>query len=413
MPPLSDRTKKLLIAILGLAIVLGIAVAVYVAFFRASAPPAVIGPGTGTVPGGSLPNAGQAQPGTTPPVTTPGTLPNGGAVNVPGAEPSRTQTLVESSTSFASLDTTAGGEGMRFYNPADGKFYRVNDLGELTAISDKAFYNVETVSWGKSTDQAILEFPDGSNVLYNFTQNRQVTLPKHWEDFQFGPNDGQIVAKSMGNNESSRFLVISNADGSDARAIQELGDNGDKVETAWAPNNQIVAVAHTGDAIGFDREQIVLIGKNQENLPGLITEGRGFIPAWSPQGNTLLYSVYTSENGYLPEIWLSGGTAETINSNRRRLELNTWADKCAWSSETIVYCAVPSSLQAGAGLQREGTEKGPDQIFRVDLSTNQKTNLGPVDNMADVKTLTISTDQRTAYALDRANGQIARFDLTR
>lgn len=416
MLALSERGHKLLLITLVLAIILGGSVAMYVLLRRAS--PTT--PGIQTSPAGStgsLPSAGQAPQGRDTD-TSVGSLPTGEDLRLPNQIPPtpttaipRTFVLVDAPTTYASA-APAGGNDLRFYNSADGKFYRVNDRGETSPLSDKSFYGVETVNWGKASDKAILEFPDGSNVYYNFEQQRQITLPKHWADFAFNPDDSQIIAKSLGNNESNRFLIISNPDGSDARAIQELGDNADKVSTVWTPTSQIVAYAHTGNAIGFNREQIILVGRNNENLPGLVTEGRGFIPSWSPNGSSLLYSVYTSDNGYLPELWISGGTAETINSNRRRLELNTWADKCGWQSEEILYCAVPASLEIGAALQRDVLPQGRDQLFRINLRTGQKTNLGFIDGATNVNTLIVANDGKSVTMRDTQTGQLLRTRLT-
>lgn len=416
---LSERAKKLALVALFLAIACGVGFALYLTFFRTASEP-VVEPGMETPLGGSLPGSGTARPATSTAMTEPGRLP-GGVTTRPGETPgeagaqpgpeSRTRALVDQQTQFVTANAGTSSGDLRFYNPADGKFYRVDALGNTTPLSDKAFYNVKEVSWGHASDKAILEFPDGSNVYFSFQEDRQITLPKHWEDFNFAPDDRQIIAKSVGNNETNRFLVIANPDGSNAQAIQELGDNADKVETVWTPHSQIVAYAHTGDPMGFDREQVVLVGRNQENLPGLITEGRGFIPSWSPTGAALAYSVYNSGNGYLPELWVSDGTAEGINSRRRRIELNTWADKCGWRSDQVLLCAVPSSLEQGAGLQRNAARKGPDQIYRVDLRTGQKTNLGRVDGVTDVQGITIAPDARSAYLVDRATGRIVTFNL--
>ena len=421
MPPLSSSTKKLILGVLGLAIVLGAAVAFYAVYFRSRITP-LSAPTTKTI-GGGLPNAGKAKPGTGSTVAG-GSLPSSGTTSqgsaqgtqtsppTAAASPSRTQSYVDLQTSFVSLDPTAGKNGLRFYNSADGKFYRTDEFGTLTPISDKAFYNVQTVSWGKQTDKAILEYPDGSNIYYDFTKDQQVTLPKFWQNFDFAPNDQKIIAKSIGNNETNRYIVVANPDGTDPQAIQELGNNADKVQTDWAPNNQIVATAHTGEDIGFDREQVILIGKNHENLPGLVTEGRGLIPNWSPNGSSLLYSVYNSGNGYLPELWVSGGTADTINSSRRPIELNTWANKCSWFNETTLYCAVPSSLEQGAALQPDAVQKGQDNIFRINLKNGDKTNLGPVDGVNEVSQISISTDGKTAYTVNKATGTVNRFDIS-
>ncbi len=412
---LSDRARKLLYLTLFLAVLIGGVVAYFV--ITRSAPLSPSAPTQDATNPGALPNAGQATPGTG--AVPVGSLPSTGPLRLPDpTTPSltdslpRTSVLVDGTTRFTSLGPARDTGDLRFYNTADGKFYRVNDLGETTPLSDKAFYGVDRVNWGSATDAAILEFPDGSNIYYDFAAQRQITLPKHWADFTFSPDDQQIVAKSLGNNESNRFLILSNPDGSNAQAIQELGDNAAKVHTAWSPSGDIVAYAHTGNDVGFNREQIILVGKNRENLPGLITEGRGFVPSWSPNGTSLVYSVYTSENGYLPELWVSGGTAESINSNRRRLELNTWGDKCAWHTEELLYCAVPSRLEVGAALQRDALPQGDDQLFRINLRTGQKTNLGTIEGANAVSDLTIARDGTYATMRNVTTGQILRTRLS-
>ncbi|MBP7005595.1 hypothetical protein KBB27_00515 [Patescibacteria group bacterium] len=417
MSPLSERAKKILLLTLLLGVTLGIAAAMYFLFFRTSPTASPTPAPVVTAPNGTLPGARRAQPSTGA-TATPGTLPTG--ANVPGAAGtgaaapvSRTTSLVDFPTEFAAAGaiSATSNSALRFYNPADGKFYATDLSGNTNPLSDHAFYNVETVSWANTNDRAILEFPDGSNVLFDFTQNRQATLPNHWQDFHFSPDDQQITAKSVGNNETNRYLVVSNPDGSNPQAVQELGNNADKVETTWSPSNQVVAYAHTGAPLGMDREQVVLVGKNHENFPGLVTEGRGLIPSWSPTGKSLLYSVYTSQNGYLPELWITSGDATTINTNRKRLLLNTWADKCGWSGDSVLVCAVPSSLETGAGLQRDIANKGPDQIYKIDLKTSQKTNLGTVDGSTDISHVTVSADGQTAYLVDHTSGHISSFNL--
>lgn len=416
MLALSERGRKLLLITLVLAVLLGGSVAVYILLRRTSpTTPTTETPITENP--GALPNAGRA-PQATDGTIPAGNLPTGEDLRLPGQIPSaqgpaipRTSILVDTPTSFASA-APAGSNDLRFYNTADGKFYRVNERGETIPLSDKAFYGVERVDWGKATDKAILEFPDGSNIYYNFQEQRQITLPKHWADFTFSSDDTKIVAKSLGNNESNRFLIVSNPDGSEAEAVQELGNNQDKVHTTWTPTSQIIAYAHTGNDLGLDREQIILVGKNQENLPGFVTEGRGLIPSWSPNGSSLLYSVYTSQNGYLPELWVSGGTPDTINSNRRRLNINTWADKCAWQNEELLYCAVPASLEVGAALQRDVLPQGRDQLFRIHLRTGQKTNLGLIEGATNVHSLIVSTDGKSVTMRDTQTGQLLRTRLT-
>ena len=44
-----------------------------------------------------------------------------------------------------------------------------------------------------------LEFPDGANVLYDYVNDKQITLPKTWTDFQFSANESQIAFKDLEN----------------------------------------------------------------------------------------------------------------------------------------------------------------------------------------------------------------------
>jgi Tol biopolymer transport system component len=278
-------------------------------------------------------------------------------------------------------------------------------------MSDQVFYNVEKVNWGKASDKAILEYPDGSNILYDFQTQKQVTLPKHWEDFNFAPQDERIVAKSIGTSEENRFLVTSNPDGTNAKLIEELGRNQDKVHTTWSPNNQVIAYSFTGQPLGFDRQEVLLVGQNHENFKGLVVEGRGLQPKWSPTGNNLVYSVYSAAEGFRPTLWFSGASGDSINANRRNLNLQTWAEKCAFQSESTVICAVPNQLGEGAGLQPGLFVNNPDSIYRIDLETGQSINLGAPEGNRSINQLVISPDGQYVYFNDNISGQVIRYEL--
>lgn len=409
---MNERLKRVLIIIGFVLVTMLLGYLLYRVFFKPLPTPT---PTPTPTPGvtGQLPGAGQAgaPPGAAPP---PGGLPVAPGVGLPTtpptAAPARTTVLTETVTSAISMSPS--GNGIRSYDPLDGKFYKVLDDGTRIALSNQTFFDVSNVSWGNVTDKAILSFPDGAKILYDFQTNTQATLPKYWEDFNFSPQDTSIVAKSIGNNETNRFLVTANPDGTNAQLIEELGQNQDKVHSSWSPNDQIVAYSMTGDPQGFDRQEVMLIGKHQENFKGLMVEGRGFVPNWSPSGANLLYSVYNSNDDYKPSLWISGAAGDTINANRINLNIQTWANKCAWQSESSIICAVPVQLDAGAGLQPELASSIPDNIFRIDTKTGRAINLGQPDGSPTIKQMTLSPDGRFMYFNDTTTGKLIRFALT-
>src|SRR5688572_23921165 len=313
---MNERLQRALLIVGFFLVVIAIAFGIYWVFFRVPVAPVVTPPGT-VVPGGSFPSAGTGGPSgatTTPPGQ--GGLPQPGTSFVPSIPegiPTAPRTRVLRSTPTRSVSMAQNGQ-IRGYNPEDGRFYRISANGESVPMSNQTFFNVDTVSWGNTTDKAIINYPDGSNILYDFSNDKQVTLPKHWEDFNFSPDDDRIVAKSVGNNEDNRFLVVSNPDGTNARPIESLGDQQNKVHSSWSPNNQVVAYSFTGEPLGLDRQQIILLGQNQENFKGLVVEGRGFIPKWAPSGQNLLYSVHASNNQYQPTLWVSGAAGDSVNA---------------------------------------------------------------------------------------------------
>lgn len=412
---MNDQTKRILM-ISGFIILVGaMGYGLYYFFFRT--PPAPVVPVYTPQQGasGQLPRAGGFNGSSSTAQGGAAGLPSVNGVpqnlQIPSNAPAEAvQTQLLNSQVSAHLSLSPNG-AVRGYNTFDGKFYKVGDDGQSVLMSNQAFPNVQDVRWGNVSDKAVMTFPDGSKILYDFTKQQQTTLPKHWDDFGFSPNDSQVAAKIVGNNETNRFLTIANPDGTNAKLIAELGDNQDKVHVSWSPNDQMVAYSFTGDAIGFNEQAIVMVGKHQENFKNLIVEGRGFIPNWSPSGNALLYSVWASDTNYLPTLWVSGANSSNINDGRRSFSINTWADKCVWQSEDTIVCAVPTELKTAAGLQRALQDGIPDSIIKMNINTGATVNLGQPQGNPTVTNPVLSKDGTELYYGDPATGGLYKFKL--
>lgn len=374
--------KKILLIIAFLAVSGLIAYGLYYIFIstrKIGQPP----PPSGEVlPPGQLPGAGPA------PATTTGVTlgPEGELLPISGIiepttpayyKPVAVRQVVSETATYPSLN--AGGD-FRYYNANDGKFYRVMPDGSIKTLSDQIFFNAQKVTWAKNKNEAVVEYPDSSKIIYNFDTNKQVTLPKHWQDFSFSADGAQVAAKSIGLDPSNRWLVTVDSDGTGAKLIEPMGENGDKVTVNWSPSQQVVAFSQTGEPQGGERREVLFIGLNGENFKSAIVEGSGFQPQWSTTGKKLLYSVYSSRSDFKPELWLVDAYGENIGNNRRLLKLNTWADKCTFSNDDTAFCAVPKDLPSGAGMARDIAGYNYDDLYKIDLKTGLKTPIPLNDN---------------------------------
>lgn len=395
---MSERTKKLLIVGGFILSVFVIAFILYRLFFRPTPPQAsVVQPGEEEF-AGALP---QAIIGQLPRIAREGAREGRAGLEEADvvARGGITQTVELTTSSIYNPTISNDGAGINYYNETDGRFYSIKDNGEVVALSDKQFQDAETVEWNKDSQKALIEFPDGTNIVYDFDAEQQVTLPKHWEDFDFSPVTDEIIAKSIALDPENRWLVVSSDDGSRVKSIQALGTKENKVKVNWSPNDQVVAFADTAPAIegGLDRKVIYPVGKNKENFKGLVVEGLNFDSLWSPDGKRLLYSVTGEYSNNKPLLWVVDATASTMGENRTSLGLNTWVDKCAWSSAAAIYCAVPIDLPPNAGLGRALYADNPDALYKISLSSGRANLIAIPDESTTMNNLTVSNDESLVY----------------
>lgn len=410
-----EKYKKIFIAMAFLLLILVLGYGMYVLFFTSGREPVTRLPGSQNQQATSTGGLPVSQPGSNQNIS--GGL-TAGLSSEPSGEkilPSQTArggltmtTEVSESPSLGSA-LSADGSSLIYYNKRDGLFYRLAKDGQFSPLTDKVFHEVRKVTWSPDRNKAILEYPDEAKIIYDFKVNKQISLPKHWKDFDFSPDGGKIVLKSMGESADNRWLAVINDEGTDARKIASLGDNDATVYPSWSPNNQTVAMYTEG--INFDQQHVFFLGLNDENFKALTIEGRGFRPLWSPDGARLLYSVYASSNNLKPELWLTNARGENIGAGRTKLNVQTWSDKCVFSSSSEIYCAVPENLPEGAGLFPELAKETKDNLYKIDLSTGLKKLIAIPAEKATMSDLIISANGSVLYFTDENTGRINKIKL--
>ena len=394
--------KRLVLIIIFLSVCLVLGTIMYIVFFKKG--PVALKPSQGSTTQkkpGDLPSAGdrkiaEAQKGANGLPTTSGQ--RAGAPQKAVKQKIQVEQLVQNSV----ISPSVGADGsVKFYNKQDGHFYRLDKNGKMELMTDQVFFNVQNVTWSPKEEKSIIEYPDGSNIYYNFTDRKQVSLPKHWEEFSFQRDGASIAAKSDGLSPENKWLITSDPEGKNIKLIEPMGENGNKVQVDWSPNQQVIATTRTGDPLGADREEVLFVGLHDENFKSMVVEGRGFESSWSPQGDKMLYSVYSARSDFKPELWVVNAQPGTIGDERKLLNVNTWPQKCAYSDDRYLYCGVPQNLPKGAGIAPAVAEDNIDDFYKIDTQTGMKTQLAVENNGQIVDKMFLGDDGKTMYFTDK------------
>ena len=409
-----EKYKKIILVAGFILLIFIFGYLLYALFFKSIEPPVSAPTATAPETSGGLPQAqtgaGQIETGDQAVGGLPaaGQLPAGVQANAI-ASGGLTRTAELSQTPSLAATLSSNGSDLQYYNKLDGKFYRLTQDGQVSLLADNVFHQVQKITWSPDKNKAILEYPDQAKIIYDFKSNQQISLPKHWQDFDFSSDSSKIVFKSLADDPANRWLAVVDADGTSAQRVAALGDKDDTVYPSWSPNNQTVAEYTEG--VSFDQQRVYFVGLNNENFKALTIEGRGFQPKWSPRGDRLLYSVYSSSSDLKPELWIANAQGENIGAGRAKLGAQTWASKCVFSSATEIYCAVPDSLEEGAGLFPDLAKSAKDSLYKIDIQTGLKKLIAIPDGNFSMTDLIVSANGYYLYFTDANTEKINKIKL--
>lgn len=412
--------KRILLIVGFIAFVILFAVILYFLFFatrpKPATPPAEVIPVTGlpSIEGKERIPSSRPQQQAVPPSETAlpeGVIPIAPELPATAAEsqggPVR-MALVQTNKSIGNT-LAADGESLITFDANSGLAYRIKPDGSSERLTDKTFAGAYNVEWSPQADRAVFQFPDNSNIVYDFNRSKTFVLPKHWDKLRFSPDGSQLVFKSLGDDPQNQWLAVSNIDGTGARGVENMGDKAGLFTASWSPSDQIVGSFR--DGVSYDRQKIYFIGKNKESFDSTTIEGRGFEYIWSPLGDKILYSVYSSASEYIPELWIMDAIGNSIGTNKRHITIQTWAHKCTFTDNDYAYCAVPKELIIGAGLLPSYGDAGEDVIYKLDLTTGTKTKIAEPPEKHTISKIVVSRDESVLYFTDKDTGQIFKIDL--
>ncbi len=332
--------------------------------------------------------------------TTPTTVPTDTGLQPSAIADGGPTLTLQLTSSSVTTPTISNGDEITFYDPSDGSFYSIDSNGNLVKLSDANFPLADDVVFSDDANKVALEFPDGSNIIYDISTEKQTTLPAHWEEFGFAPDSEEVASKSVTVDPYARALIVTNTDGSQASAIAGLGNNQDDVTINWSPNASIVAFSETGSAqSAFGRQEIFLLDPNGEAVGAIIVEGSNFSSIWSPSGENILYSVASTSRNDRPSLWIVDGSGTDIGSSRQELAVETWVEKCTFKDESTVLCGVPRVVPNFSGFDHRIVTSG-DDLYEINLNTGRTSLLAELTVEMQMHNLSVSEDGSRLYFTD-------------
>jgi hypothetical protein len=301
------------------------------------------------------------------------------------------------------------GNDLLTYNSDTGKLLRINSDGTKEELSSRIYKDVQSISWSPTNNQVILEFPDRKNVLYNFVEDKQISLPDDWEAFNFNKAGTQIAYKDMNANPDYRWLGIANADGSGQKYLEPIGNKAADFKVDWSPDGKMVAQYRSGGTTNSSK--LYFVGQNNENYKALNLNGYGAQTQWTPDGSRLLYSAHNTTTNNKPELFIVDASGDNIGYNHQSLKLNTWANKCAFANDNTIYCGVPKELPANANMMPGIANNIPDYIYKVDLKTGVKSFVAEPEYDFTIDQIAVSGDEGSLYFTDKLTGNLHTIKL--
>lgn len=400
-------SKKLLIIVASVIVVLGLLLAVYFMFFSGKSG------GLGATPNPFV-GAGDKEPSDD---VTSGPIEGAGTIVAP-----RLMRITEGPVAHGAValqvtvpgvsSTTPGIEDteIRYIERKSGNVYafRLHDR-TLTRISNKTLPGIIDAAWFKDGSQALARFvanEDGTDRVATYA------LPANGGEGYFLQSDLVSVGVSA---SSSIYTLASGSAGSVVSTIQ--------------PSTGVVSTLFTTPLSAvtaqlFGKSDVVVTTKPSQEISGyaflhaggsaspsrILGPYQGLSTLPDPTGKSVLFSYV-----YRGKVLLS--VLDIATRTTTQLPVATLAEKCVWAPDGLsLYCGVPTALSTDLpDAWYQGARHFTDRLWNVDLGTRLATlivdPLAVAETPIDMVSLTLDPVEDALIFTNKTDGSLWAYDF--
>lgn len=247
----------------------------------------------------------------------------------------------------------------------------INRLGQLMISSSSAVSNLELKEWPYNSS-AITVSPNRQRLAYLMTTDN-LNSDLYLSDWSF--------------KKTKKIWSSSLADWN----------------IAWPNDNLITLVSRpTYDQPG----SLYYLNLTTNQATRVLNNINGLTAKVSPDGKKLIYNKSLLSRFSLYQYDIASGTSKL-------LEFNTLADKCTWSGNNTLYCAVPKSIPTGRYPDDWylGKVSFADDVWKIDLPQKTTTQIAPLRGSYDLVDLTLNEETGWLYAVNKKDNTLQAFPL--
>lgn len=172
----------------------------------------------------------------------------------------------------------------------------------------------------------------------------------------------------------------------------------------WPSANNIALASKPSGAIAGS---LWFFDTRNSNVSKIVSNLFGLEALFSPDGSSFVYS-YTDQNGKNPMLGFhdKNGDQKIINN------VSTLVDKCTWSTNSYIYCAVPKSWPDFAILPDDYYKNifpTADDIWKIAAETGEKILI--LENTGAISNLAISEDENNIFFISKENQYLYKLNI--